>query len=1164
VGVEAGFAGNLRFTVLRRLGDAVYEAIDHERNTRVALKTLSSDPASLMRLKREFRALADLGHPNLVSLGELFSDEQWFFSMELVEGVDFLHWVRPGGVLHERRLRDALVQLAAGLGALHGAGKVHRDVKPSNILVAGGRVVLLDSGILTEAPRPGAQLSDPRVVGTVDYMAPEQAAARPVGPEADWYAVGVLVYQALAGELPFSGTPLEILRAKQMHLPPLPPPPQDLADLALALLTVTPAARPAAAEVVARLAQPGTEVRQPAPETAFVGRAAERAVLAEAFEQSRRGAGATALIGGEAGVGKTALVRAFVDGLSVPVVTLFGRAHEREAVPYKGIDGLIDAAAQFLMRLPDGEAAAFLPQQASLLAEVFPVLRRVAAFAQAPLPQSPAPSLQERRARVFAALRELFARMAAWQPLILVVDDLHWADADSLAALAGILAPPEAPPILFIATSRPDAASRLSELRDALGGVHELSLGRLSLGESLALAERQLSAAGANPGDADSVVREADGHPRFIEELVRHVAAGGAAELVRLDEALGARIVALPREAQTALELLAVAGAPLSQDTLAAAAGVDFAALGRTLALLRSGFLAQTRGARRTDAVELYHERVRDAVMARLDGHNQRRAHQRLALALEAAGNADAERLSIHWEGAGDSERASVRAAQAAKRAAEQLAFDRAAMLFRRAIALRPIDAAGHQAELGAVLAQAGRGADAARAFLAAADGAEPARSADLCGRAAVELLYAGHVDEGLAAAAPVLSALKLRLPADAAAARRLLGRIRLKLFFRGRRSRARDATELPPAMLRRLDLAWAAGTALLLVEPMRGLALLAQHGQTALDAGEPERLARAMALDAVLSAAEGDRDAAKQSVDAAAKLAAGLAVPEHALVDLARGAAPLMAGRFDEAASELTKALAVLRNRASSPWALDAAEILRLLALQTAGRLRAAADGAQPALRDALDRGDWFAAASLRAGLHRVHLAAGDVGRVLADADDVRRRMPARFTLQHWLALFAEVEAHLYAGEAARALKALDRAEDGLAASGLLRSPLIDAATLDLRARAALLSGEKRRRAVARSAASKLAANGTTSLSALIAARLAQIDGERAEPHLEQAERNAARAGLRLQAATAHALLGLGAGGGDRVEASYGVFRQEQIRDPVRFLQLFAPGFAW
>src|SRR5262249_23812853 len=201
-GVEIAFTGTERFQILRTLGEggmgAVYEALDREQNARVALKTLLKlTPDAIGLFKREFRALQDVRHPNLVSLGELFDvNGSWFFTMELVEGTDFLSWVRPGwdepppdrltsgvwsprGRLDVERLRAALVQLARGLGALHAAGKVHRDIKPSNIRVTpAGRVALLHFRLLAQTDAQGRS-SWGSGGGTPVFLAPEQAPRPP-------------------------------------------------------------------------------------------------------------------------------------------------------------------------------------------------------------------------------------------------------------------------------------------------------------------------------------------------------------------------------------------------------------------------------------------------------------------------------------------------------------------------------------------------------------------------------------------------------------------------------------------------------------------------------------------------------------------------------------------------------------------------------------------------------------------------------------------------------------------------------------------------------------------------------------------------------------------------------------------------------------------------
>jgi serine/threonine protein kinase len=247
------FRGTPRFQVVRRLGaggmGVVYQAVDREQGIPVALKCLRRfDGEALLHLKREFRSLRDLTHPNLVSLGELVEEAgEWFFTMELVEGENFRRWVRheasppssddapsaeaeaasrqtrrvqrtPAAqeaprlaawasphpaLFDEERLRRGLGQLAQGLTALHRAGKVHRDIKPSNVLVTPeGRLVLLDFGLASDAGAPPSSGTGRFVLGTPGYMAPEQLTGAGVGPAADWYAVGVVLYGRSSASAP--------------------------------------------------------------------------------------------------------------------------------------------------------------------------------------------------------------------------------------------------------------------------------------------------------------------------------------------------------------------------------------------------------------------------------------------------------------------------------------------------------------------------------------------------------------------------------------------------------------------------------------------------------------------------------------------------------------------------------------------------------------------------------------------------------------------------------------------------------------------------------------------------------------------------------------------------------------------------------------------------
>ena len=200
------FPGTDRFAVRRRLGvggmGVVFEVHDRLRDETVALKTLLHvNAAEIYRLKQEFRSLADVAHPNLVSLYELFVEgEHCFFTMELVTGVTIVDYTRGhGGGTTERsslaeRVGRVFPQLVDGVSELHRQGKLHRDIKPSNVLVTPQRrVVVLDFGLIAEASSRDLR---ERRAGTPAYMSPEQILGADLSNASDWYSVGVTLYES--------------------------------------------------------------------------------------------------------------------------------------------------------------------------------------------------------------------------------------------------------------------------------------------------------------------------------------------------------------------------------------------------------------------------------------------------------------------------------------------------------------------------------------------------------------------------------------------------------------------------------------------------------------------------------------------------------------------------------------------------------------------------------------------------------------------------------------------------------------------------------------------------------------------------------------------------------------------------------------------------------
>ncbi len=662
-----------RLSITRRLGEGgmgvVYQARDQQRAEDVALKTLTRiEPAAIYRLKNEFRQLADVQHENLVALYELFNDhELWCFTMERVDGARFGDWVRPEGALDLPRLRAALPQLLAGIDAIHAAGKLHRDLKPSNVLVTPqGRVVVLDFGLASDRKLGGVgqTIVDDSRSGTPGYMSPEQAAGYGATEASDLYSLGAMLFEALTGRLPFEGSSHEVLVAKQAGAPPRvreldADAPEDLAELCDRLLLRDTAKRPDTNAVRVVVGEPRTQggltLTHPTPHSEpdrapFVGRVTELSQLERAFECARAGEISLALVCGESGMGKTALVEHFIESAPQALV-LAGRCYEREAVPFKAFDGVVDELSRHLKALPAHEVGVLLPRDIPALCKLFPVLSRVDAVASAKGRPVPGNDPLTVRRRAFSALKELLARIGDEQPLIVFLDDLQWGDDDSLHLLAELVGPPDPPALLLVGTYRSEERNQSPFVRELLsaGGPAEtvdhrcdLELEPLAESDARALALELLG----DDARAEAVATESAGAPFFVQQLAQLDRDGTQA--VSVVNLLSVQMAALPEPAKRLLRTVAVAGRPIPRSCALAAAQ---SSLGDARKLLAAQLLREIRGAGNEPSFMSSHDRVREGVTAALDAESLRDCHAGLAQAL--ADRAPPDQLMRHLEGAG-------------------------------------------------------------------------------------------------------------------------------------------------------------------------------------------------------------------------------------------------------------------------------------------------------------------------------------------------------------------------------------------------------------------------------------------------------------------------------------------------------------------------------
>lgn len=529
----------------------VFRAFDTRLNRPVAIKLMRTSTgntaAAVQRFLREARAASALNHPNIVIIHEVGESPEGdhFIVQEFIDG-QTLRSLLPGPLAVEQVVQVG-GQIARALTAAHAAGIVHRDVKPENIMIRqDGYVKVLDFGLARlnesdetiEATRTNFDTSPGTLVGTPAYLSPEQASGLGVTPAADVFALGIVLYETMAGRRPFMGaTALGVITSIVAEQPaPLtrvnPAAPGALDELVQQMLDKQPGRRPTALDVERRLAALLSQglapvVTTPQGKSTTVGRDRQQAAMARAYEQVKAGRSLLFGVAGEPGIGKTSLVEGFLHALmhhpDQPTLAR-GRCSESLAgaeayLPVlEALDSLVHRASR--------------PSLDSVIKTVAPSWHaQVSSYSSEQVSgegREPAPAVsQERMKRELGALLQEVSRR---QPLVLFIEDLHWADVstiDILNYLSGRFADMR---VLIIATYRP---SEMALAKHAFLGIRDTLLSKGCL-EEIALqflTEEDVRSYldlvfpdHAFPADfAATIHAKTEGSPLFMADLVRYL-----------------------------------------------------------------------------------------------------------------------------------------------------------------------------------------------------------------------------------------------------------------------------------------------------------------------------------------------------------------------------------------------------------------------------------------------------------------------------------------------------------------------------------------------------------------------------------------------------------------------------------------------------------------
>ena len=619
----------------------VFHADDNllDRDVAFALiKIEGLDDVGRQRIRREAQIMGRLGsHPNIVSVLD-FGEEpilgagpvpldgptptQPYLVTELMAGgdVEGLIAKAPDHKMPLERTLQIALEVSRGLVYAHSKEVIHRDIKPGNVwLTQDGVAKIGDFGLAFVIDR--SRLTQVgMMVGTVSYMPPEQGMGGEATKRSDLYSLGAMLYEMVTGRPPFVGDENIAIISQHINTPPISPSwhrpdlPPALEGLILRLLEKDPGKRPATASEVLRalesidlsprhtdvgairespLQQPSA-TDSPIYRRAFVGREAELKGLHTAFDNAMSGNGSMMMVVGEPGIGKTALCEQIATFATLRGGrALVGHSYEEGSMslPYLPF---VEAMRTYVLDRPP---EALKEELGTGAMEVARIVSEIRERAQVEPRQSGDP--EDDRWRLLQAVTTFLRNAAATQPIMLVIEDLHWADKGTLDLLVHLARNLSGSRLLVVGTYRDMEVDRAHPLSPALAELRRVGeLPRVLLrGLTVDEVHRMLNTlAGGQEVSwalAEAVHRQTEGNPLFIQEVLRYIVEAGMVTREGghwrttgdtplemsipegLRDVIGKRLSRLSQECNRLLSIAAVIGRDFRLDTLQAVAGAS-------------------------------------------------------------------------------------------------------------------------------------------------------------------------------------------------------------------------------------------------------------------------------------------------------------------------------------------------------------------------------------------------------------------------------------------------------------------------------------------------------------------------------------------------------------------------------------------------------------